>query len=98
MPVVKFLRKCHWIGRAEISASRLAHRSSMGVSAMWKVVSEGKGRRCLGKPVIPRAAVWSCGQPLRPGKVDEGKVSVGTIAGRKSVHDHPTAHRLVFEP
>lgn len=29
----------------------------MDMSAMWKVVSDGNGRRCLGKLVIPRAVI-----------------------------------------
>lgn len=58
IPVPRFLRQCHWIGRALSSVSSLLHRSSMGVLVMLKVDSDGNGSRCLGKPVIPRATFY----------------------------------------
>lgn len=57
IPVARFLRKCHWIGRTVSSVSSFVQRSSMGVLVIWKVDSEGNGRKCLGNPVTPLATL-----------------------------------------
>lgn len=59
IPVLRFLRQCHWTGRALSSVFRLEQRSSIEALDMRKVDSDGKGRRCLGKLVIPRDTFYA---------------------------------------
>lgn len=88
IPVMRFLRKCHLIGRAVSAVSSFVQRSSMGMLVIWKVESEGNGRRCLGNPVTP-LATFCTSNSQRNGSNEKSKGGVPSPAEDQSKTTQP---------